>query len=76
MSKGITKSYFFSMDSVEFKVQLAPFAVYKCHLKKKVAMQTLKIVLRYLRNSKAQNQDPWKFHIIFSSSPLEVPLHF
>ena len=25
---------------------------------------------------KAKNQDPWKFHIIFSSSPLEIPPHF
>ena len=27
------------------------------------------------RNSKAKN-NPWKFHIIFSWSPLEIPLHF
>ena len=29
---------------------------------------------RSLGNSKARNQDPWKFHIIFSWSPLEIPL--
>ena len=23
---------------------------------------------------KAKNQDPWIFHMIFSSSPLEIPL--
>ena len=26
--------------------------------------------------SKAKNQDPWKFHIIFSWPPLEIPLCF
>ena len=38
--KGITKSYFLSMDSVEFKVQLVSFAIHKHHLKKKMAVQT------------------------------------
>ena len=28
---------------------------------------------RSLRNSKAKKKDPWKFHIIFSWSPLEIP---
>ena len=32
--------------------------------------------VRYLGNSKARNQDPWKIHIIFSCSPLEIPLRF
>ena len=32
--------------------------------------------VRSLGNSKAKNKDPWKFHIIFSWSPLEIPLHF
>ena len=26
--------------------------------------------------SKANNQDPWKFHIIFSWSPFEIPPRF
>ena len=26
--------------------------------------------------SKTKNQDPWKFHIIFSGSPFEIPLLF
>ena len=32
------------------------------------------ICVRSLGNSKAKNQDPLKFHIIFSWSPLEIPL--
>ena len=32
--------------------------------------------VRFLENSKAKDKDPWKFHIIFSWSPLEVPLCF
>ena len=32
--------------------------------------------VRSLGNSKGKNQDPWKFHIIFSSPPLEIPLLF
>ena len=32
--------------------------------------------VRLLGNSKAKNKEPWKFHIIFSWSPLEIPLHF
>ena len=31
---------------------------------------------RSLGNAKAKNKDPCKFHIIFSWSPLEIPLHF
>ena len=31
---------------------------------------------RYLGNSKARNQDSWKIYIIFSCSPLEIPLCF
>ena len=27
-------------------------------------------------NPKARNQNPWNFHIIFSWSPLEIPLRF
>ena len=34
------------------------------------------IFVRFLGNFKANNQDPWKFHIIFSWSPLKIPLHF
>ena len=26
--------------------------------------------------SKTKNQDPWKFHIIFSGSPFEIPLFY
>ena len=29
-----------------------------------------------LGSSKAKNQDPWKFHIVFSLSLLEIPLLF
>ena len=32
--------------------------------------------VRSLGNSKAKNKYPWKFHIIFTWSPLEVPLCF
>ena len=32
--------------------------------------------VRSLGNSKAKNKDPWKFHIIFSCSPLEIALCF
>ena len=32
--------------------------------------------VRSLGNSKANNKDPWKFHIIFSCSPLEIALCF
>ena len=32
--------------------------------------------VRSLRNFKAKNKDPWKFHIIFSWSPFEIPLRF
>ena len=32
--------------------------------------------VRSLGNSKAKNKDPWKFHIIFSWLPLEIPLRF
>ena len=31
--------------------------------------------LGLLEIPKAKNKDPWKFHIIFYSSPLENPLH-
>ena len=31
---------------------------------------------RSLENSIAKNKDPWKFHISFYWSPLEIPLHF
>ena len=44
MLKGHKQRYykrlFFSMDSVEFKVQLAQFAVCAPHLKKKMVVQT------------------------------------
>ena len=30
----------------------------------------------FLGNSNTKNQDPWKFHIIFFWSILEIPLHF
>ena len=32
--------------------------------------------VRFLRNFKAKKKDPSKFHIIFSWSPLEIPLCF
>ena len=32
--------------------------------------------VRSLENSIAKNKDPWKFHISFYWSPLEIPLHF
>ena len=32
--------------------------------------------VRFLGNSTTKNKDPWKFHIIFSWSPLEIPLFF
>ena len=32
--------------------------------------------VRSLENSIAKNKDPWKFHISFLWSPLEIPLHF
>ena len=32
--------------------------------------------VRTLGNSKAKDKDPWKFSIIFSWSPLEIPLRF
>ena len=32
--------------------------------------------VRSLGNSKTKNKDPWKFHIIFSWSHLEIPLCF
>ena len=32
--------------------------------------------VRSLGNFKAKNKDPWKFHIIFSWSPFEIPLRF
>ena len=31
------------------------------------------VLPRSLRSSKAKNKDPWKFHIIFSCSPLAIP---
>ena len=31
--------------------------------------------VRSLKNSKAKNKDPWKSHIIFSCSHLEIRLH-
>ena len=31
------------------------------------------IFVRSNGNSKAKNQDPWKFHFIFSWSPLQIP---
>ena len=37
-------------------------------------LQILQNCVTSLGNSKARNQDPWKFHIIFSWSPLEIPL--
>ena len=39
----------------------------------------LKIPQNWVRsfgNSKTKNEDPWKFHITFSWSPLEIPLRF
>ena len=45
----------------------------------KTKLQPLEILqnsVTPLGNSKAKNQDPWKFHMIFSSSPLEIPLRF
>ena len=32
--------------------------------------------VRSLGNSKTKNKDTWKFHLIFSCSPLEIPFHF
>ena len=32
--------------------------------------------VRSLENFKAKNKDPWKFHITFSWSPLEITLRF
>ena len=32
--------------------------------------------VRSLGNSRAKSKDPWKFHIIYSWSPLEIPLYF
>ena len=35
-----------------------------------------KIVLDPLEIPRTKEKTPWKFHIIFSWSPLEIPLHF
>ena len=35
-----------------------------------------KIVLDPLEIPRPKEKTPWKFHIIFSCSPLEIPLHF
>ena len=35
-----------------------------------------KVFVRSFGNSKAKNQDPWKLHIIFSWSHLEISLRF
>ena len=38
----------------------------------------MKIIVHYLHNLEIQGQkkDLWKFHITFSSSPMEIPLLF
>ena len=36
-------------------------------------LEIQQICVRSHGNSKTKNQDPWKFHIIFSWSPLEIP---
>ena len=36
-------------------------------------LEIVKKCIPSLGNSKTKNQDPWKFHIIFSWSPLEIP---
>ena len=38
------------------------------------SLEILQTFVRSLGNSKTENQDPWKFHIIFSWSPLGIPL--
>ena len=35
-------------------------------------LEIVQICVTSLGNSKTKNQDPWKFHIIFSWSPLEI----
>ena len=36
-------------------------------------LEIVQICVTSLGNSKTKNQDPWKFHIIFSWSPLDIP---
>ena len=37
------------------------------------ALEIVQNCVTSLENFKTKNQDPWKFHIIFSWSPLEIP---
>ena len=39
-------------------------------------LEILQNCVTLLENSENKNQEPWKFHMIFSWSPLEIPLRF
>ena len=70
------RTYFFENPSGVFHVFTLPLEIpdrTKLHLWKfhKIVLATS---LGNLKTSKSQ--DPWKFHMIFSWSPLEIPLCF
>ena len=43
---------------------------------KLLSLEILQNFVAPLRNSKVKNEDPWKFHMSFSWTPLEIPLLF
>ena len=77
---GIThwklRTYFFEKPPLNFSFYY--FTPGNSRQNKTPPLEIPQIFVRFLGNSKVKNQDPWKYHmsIIFSWSPLEIPLRF
>ena len=56
--------FFYFIPGISDKTKLNPWIFHKI------------VLATSLGNSKAKNKEPWKFQIIFSWAPLEIPLQF
>ena len=69
--QGGLRTYFFEKP-LEF-FHFLNFAPGNSRQNKVPTLEIPQIFARSLGSSKAKNQDPWKFHILFFWSPLEIP---
>ena len=72
--QGVEDIYTFLKITLEFFIFL--LYSWKIQTKQSSTPRFSTNCVRTLGNSKAKNKNPWKFHIIFSWSPLGIPLHF
>ena len=73
--RGVEDIYTFLKTPLEF-LDLSLYTLRKSVENKLSPLEILQNCVTPLRNSKSKNQDPWKFHMIFSWTPLEILLFF